>query len=114
MGLSRVQLPLRSLLDGLDGLIDRTLQELQAAAHNHLGVPVALTLLVKFLPLISFRIRPGVVATSKRHGVKGNDQHASRQLRILPSEARRHQRRTTDDCSRLGPRIRRSLARKPE
>jgi hypothetical protein len=69
LGLSRVQLPLRSLLDGLDGLIDRTLQELQAAAHNHLGVPVALTLLVEFLPLIGFRIRPGVVATSKRHGV---------------------------------------------
>jgi len=42
--------------DGLDRLTDRALQEPQAAANNHLCVPVALPLVIEFLPVVGIGI----------------------------------------------------------
>ena len=49
---SPVLLRVALALDRLDGLVDSILQELEAVAHNDLGVPVALSLVIEFLPII--------------------------------------------------------------
>ena len=49
---SPVLLRVALALDRLDGLVDSILQELKAVAHNDLGVPVALSLVIEFLPII--------------------------------------------------------------
>ena len=40
------------MLDRLDGLVDSILQELKAVARNDLGVAVALSFVIEFLPII--------------------------------------------------------------
>jgi hypothetical protein len=53
-------LPFRSQRLTALTISDRGLEQMQAAAHNHLRVAVTLTFVVKFLPLISFGIIAGL------------------------------------------------------